>query len=752
MADGSVDSRVYWAAERDQTALIKRCMERFGWHLDALKSSGRWDSMRSLLGAYYGRGTDGERDSGGLRDAGDDGETTEMHTNQVRPIIANTMSLIVGQWPEVKPRAKNESAKSLAETRLALEIHKAYEEKSSGQSRIIDAVRGGLIASAWTLGHSWAAQDGKEWALDKQGAPVFEGDVQEFVLPPWRCVYDFAAADESSRRWVLFRRPMPRWDVAANIETLAKAEQDAAKKTELTALAEKVRQYSGSGSTWAGRFGGAAAKQMQGLDALFGESLPDEDVVWVWELRHLPSPALSPGRLVRFIEPDVVLWDSLEQRVGYPYEGDQLHVREYAPERVVAGGAGHTGAFDLAGMQEFIDLCTTSMASTINVNGQNRFWGGGGDGGATVRALGINGAVVESAMKPEVLDFPALKPEVVEAADWAKGGMQESMALNNVVMGNPDKGMPAQAMALLKATAIQYHAVAQGEFVRLVKWNANSRLRLLKRFAKSERTTQLVGKGRAYELKKWSEKDIAGVEGFDVEVVNPSANTFESRAAIGEMFVTKGIMSPEAYLAFVQTGNLEQGLATKTAQKELVESNVELLQDGVGLPPVDMAQMKPLMEEWNAAAMQAGATGMDPPPKPLPIFASTPPNEKVLRVYKSDPHHLAIPAYLAVLSSPTSRGDANLVKVATEVIQLSLQFWQSLSPDEAACYGIPPLPSQMMAAGMPPEEPGAPSADVGTDEPPPGQPSGEGTPAEGDIQQPKDPTTGEAVPGAGTPA
>ena len=744
MADGAaIDARVYWAAERDQTALIARCMERFEWHLSALKASGRWESMRSTLSCYYGNGTDGERDANSLRDAGEDGEVVEMHTNQIAPVIANTMSLIVGQWPEVKPRAKNESAKSLAETRLALELHKAYEEKSSGQSRIIDCVRGALLASAWNLGHAWAPQDGKEFALDAQGAPIYEGDIQTFVLPPWRCVYDFAAPDESSRKWTLFRRPMSRWDVAANVENrAAKTTED---KKVNAALAEKIRQHGGTGSTWRTRLG-ALTGQMKSLDALFGEHLPDEDVVWVWELRHLPTPALPAGRLVRFIEPDIILWDSIELQVEYPYESDQLHVREYAPERVVTGGAGHTSAFDLGGYQELIDIGTAAMASTLNINGQNRFWA---QEAVTPRSLGINGTVLETSSKPEVLNFPALNEGVVGAISWAKEGLRERMALNNVVMGQPDKGMPAQAMALLKATAIQYHAVAQGDFVKLVKWNANSRLRLLKRFARSERTLTLAGKGRAYEAKKWSEKDIAGVEGFDCEAVNPSANSFENLSAIGEMFVTRGLMSPESYLAFVQTGSLEQGLSAKTAQKELVESNVDLLQSGVGLPPVDMKAMGPIAQQHAEATMQAEASGMPPPPQPIPVFAKTPEGQKVLRILRSDPHHLTIPAYAAVLNSPASRDDATLMQVATEAIQLSLSMWQSLSPDEAACYGIPPLPSQAMAAGMPPGGPdaGGPGGPPGG--PPKGPPSGEGAPEEGDIQQPKDPTTGAAPPGAG---
>jgi len=734
MADGSSTEWRYWADERDQQKLVARCLERVQWHLTALRSSGQWDSMRSILSAYYGNGVDGQRRAQYLRDQDDDA-TVEFHTNQIRPVVNSTLSLIVSQWPRIKPRATNDSAKSLAETRLAEQLHRSYEEKTSSKSRIVDTVRGGLCASTWSLGHAWAPQDGREWDVDANGAPIYEGEAQSFVLPPWRCVWDFAAADESSRKWVLFRRPYSRADTAANLEARAMAAQDEATRERLLETAERLRIVKAStlSAKWVAALGEATLSRMDSLDAKLGELRPDEDVVWVWELRHLPTPALRPGRLVRFVDEETVLWDSLEQKVEYPYEATELHVREYAPERTVTGFGGHTGAFDLGGLQEFIDLATASIATTVNVNGQMRFWAGGKDGAAP-RDLGINGAIIETPTKPEVLDFPALKPEVVGAVDWAKTQLREAMALNNVVMGNPDKGMPAQAMALQKATAMQYHAVAQGDFVKLVKWDANSRLRLFKRFARTKRQVELVGKGHAYELKQWSAEDIEGVPGFDVEETNPASDSYEARLNTATLLVEKGQITPEAFIAFLQTGNLDQGLSTKTAQKELIESNVELLQSGVGPPQVDVA-----------ATDQAKMLDPSAPP----VFVTPPPGTKVVAILKSDPHHLAIPAYLGVLTSPAARDDVKRMQAATEAIQLSLEYWASLTPDEAAAYGIPPLPSQM--AAMAPPMPGGAPGEAPPDEAPGGLPSGAGEPEEGDVSQPEqptDPTTGEQVPDA----
>lgn len=710
MADGSSTTRPYWAAEPDIQKLAPRVQERFRWWMDLLQRSGRWERMRSLLSAYYGQGIDGMRDSNALLDAGEDGEVTELHVNQVRPVINNTLSLIAGIDPVVKPRAKNADAKTLAQTRLADALREAYENQLGSKEREIDTVRGGLLASSWTLAQAWMPKDGKEWARDEGGKPVYEGDLDIFVLPPWRAIFDFSASTDSKRKWVLFRRSAPRYDTAAQFEEMGTPEAlETARK-----LREHVESTSAD-SRWYGSGSGAAG--MMQLDVLLGEVLPQEDVLWVWELRHLPTPALPQGRLIRFVEPDIVLWDSMKEGVAYPYK--ELHAYEFAPERVVTGTAGHTGAFDLGALQEFSDICTASIATTVNINGQMNLQSDQ-DSPPSVHQLSTGNSVLlrKGGSLLEPINFPALKPEVLQALEWATSTSNKTMALNNVVMGEPDKGMPASAQALQRAQAMQYHAVAQGERIRLRSRNINGQLQLLKRFARSPRQTELAGAARAYEMKEWQSEDISDVERFDVEPVDPSTNSREGRQYSLEILMQTGtVKDGSAALTFLQTGSLEAVTQTQTAQRELVEANVALLQKGIGLPQVDMQ-----------ASQMAGE----------PQFIEPPEGTEVLRIYKSDPHHLAIPAYLGVLASPASRGDAQLVQACQEAIQESLRLWQTLLPDEAAAYGIPPLPSQLMAAAPPPMggEPPPPPGDGPTPEG--GAPEEPGLPS-----PPEDPLSGQ---------
>lgn len=702
-------ARPYWAAEPDIKKLIPRCMERFAWWMDLLQRSGRWAKMRSTLSAYYGSGIDGRRDATQVHEAGEDGETLEMHTNQVRPIVTNVMSLIAGVDPVVRNRARNADAQSLAATRLANGLIDSYAEQLSSKERELDAVRGSLLASSWNLGQSWSPRDGKEWATGPDGQPIFEGDMDLFVLPPWRCVHDFAAQSHERRKWVLFRRPVSRFDTAAQLE--ADGTPESAER------AARLRKHiEASETTWRSLKISASIAE---LDALLGESLPQEDVLWVWELRHVKTPALPEGRLVRFVEPDIKLWDSLERQVEYPYK--QLHVFETSPESVVVGAAGHTSIFDLGALQEFIDICTSSIASTTNINGMMHFWSP--EDGIQAMALQQNATIVSAKSKPEPMMWPALAPGILEAAQWAIEQARQSAALNNVVMGQPDKGMPASAQALQRAQAQQYHAVAQGARLRLRQRNINGQLQLLQRFAETPRTTAILGAGRKYEMKQWRAADLADVEPFDVMPVDPYSASFEGREAMLEKLLATSPQlfadQPDALLTYVQTGSVDAITQTQTARRELVESNVELLRKGVGPPPVDI----------EASLMSGG-----------PVFL--PAEGESLSILKSDPHHLAIPAYLGVLASPASRADPAIMKAAKEAVELSMEFWAALTPDEAMCFGIPPLPSQMAMAAPPPmpgEESGMPEESG---------PSDAEAPAGGEAVKlpapPENPLTGDA--------
>lgn len=717
----------YWADELEQKKLISRCLDRFAWHLDSLRATGRLDNMLKMLTAYYGRGTDGQRSTGGLQLAGEQGEVTDLHVNTIRPVLQNTLSIISGTRPAVKPVATNGDSTTAAQTRLALGLHEYYDRKFSTKTLEIECVRGGLMTSAWWSMQGWKPSAGDEVTYDvEKDQIIYEGDVEEFTRPPWAIASQQSATNEAERQWVLFKRKANRWE-------LANRAKDPLIRQKLIngAAASNSDNYIQS------RMAKTTTAMVGGLEALMGEDIRTEDEVWVWELRHLCCPALPNGRLVRFVEPDIVLFDSYaageptpddelgegepQQPKGVKYPYEELHANEFSPERIVGTLHGHSPMFDLLALVEFIDIGTTSMATTLNLLGMPHLWSKMGMA-PTVHQLDGGITLLETPEKPEVVDFPAIKPEVVQAIDWATSKMNASAALNDTVLGNPAKGMAASAQALQRAQAVQYHQISQDEWIRLIEKNANGRLRLLKRFARTQRVAEIAGAADTYEIKEWKAEDIAGVERFQVEPINPMSSTFEGRQAIAEQMGVTG----DQLFDFMTTGSLKKVTEGRTMQLELVEKNKSMLLRGVGMAPID--------------PQQTAMTGQ-------PVHATPPEGSEYVSILRSDPHHLAIPAYLSVVNSPTSRADAKLVAPALDCVAESLRLWATLTPDECQAFGIPPLPSAVQAAAMP-QAPSAP--------PPANEPTGaeaphtpQGQPGQADLPKPPpSPIEGENSPDA----
>jgi hypothetical protein len=683
-----------------------------------LVAQGRLDKARRLLSARYGFGVDGIQRTDTIRTTGPGGSVSALSINLTRPLLENVLSLIAGQRPGIKPIATNTDSTSTAQARLADDLRGYYERIFDLPNLEVDVVRGGLSASSWWLIQSWKPTSGAPLTVDPDtGRLSYEGDVELVSLPFWRVACDPVARRETQRQWVCFRTPANRYDLAVDYPLCA----------------QNLLQGVTGNEDWGKRLGELDA--VRNLDSLFGDVIDSEDAVWVWELRHLQTPALPEGRLVRFIDSDTILFDSMmlppvegenaPRRSKYPYK--QLHALEWAPERVVGTANGHTSGFDLLALQELADVCTSSMATTLNMLGTPHLWVGPGTEGtrAPTYPLGQSGVMaLEGPVAPQLVDFAALKPEVVQALGVVREAARESVSINNVVAGQPDKGMPAQAMALMRAQAVQFHSTAQGEYVRLVERNVTGVLQLLKAFARTKRVAEIAGKSGAWLTKEWSAEDVAGVERFACEPINPMTLSYESRVALADTMSKMGWIDREGFMSIYSSGQLKEALDSTTSARDLISANKDLLRSGVGLPPVDMAAT-------GAAQQEAIAAGLDPADV-APVFMDD--GKPHVRLLKTDPHWLAYNEYKAVLDSPTSRENAEIVAAVAGVLQETLRLWASLTPDELVAAKGPPLPSQAPPPMMPPEG-GPPSESDGDLEPT--KPNGPSLP-----KPPPDPLTG----------
>lgn len=693
----------YWAAEPDQRKFTHRAGQRFRRHIDKARSTAQFSRTRRLMSAYYGFGLSGNDDASDLRATGEEGELIAATHNLVRPGLNNVLGLIAGQRPAMKPIATNTDATSLEQALLADSLREYWERTLDLSGREIDAVRGGLLGGSHSLIQSWDRFLGEATNVNiETGEETHEGDVEVLSVPWWRCAYDPLAISVKGRRWCIFRKMANRFDLAAQYPHVAER-------------LLSVGRNGGRDDEWIQQVIGGDG--IVSFDQMFEDRVDTEDGVWVWEVRHIPTSALPNGRLCRFVDSETILWDSAAPRdggepVAYPYL--ELHAYEYAPERVVGSTRGHAPTWDVGGLQRLADIATTAIATTANIASTPHLWTPDPAGmNATVMSTGP--VVLSGAVKPEVLQFQALNESVAGVLNVARELARESFALNKTVMGEPDKGMPASAQALQRAQAVQYHQTAQGEYVSLVEQNVTGVLRLAQRFAQSQRVAEIAGQSGAHEVRKWSEKDVAGVRRFACEPINPMLRSYEARMALAENLSNKvdpktgePWMTKDGYLSVYQTGDVKEPLESSRTRMELVSEHKAMLRKGIGLPPVDIDK-----------SMQVGA----------PVFVDD--NQPHVRLMRTDPHWLAYNEYRAVLDSPSARENPAVVKAVTDVLTETIRLWGSLTPDELAALGGPALPSQLaMAAMAQPQTGGAP---------PPGEADTTVVPPEEKTKLPKPP-------------
>ena len=677
--------RTYWAAKKTSEC-VNECMARIRAHREAIARTGRADRMTRAYSSYYGGGVDGRKSSARLLPGGEQGELTMLVPPIFATLARQTERLITGQKPAFKTVASNSDSDAVVEAMLGDALLDHYDRAASLTQRENEAVRSGILFGAGSVALSWRPSLGREVGIDPDsGRVVREGDVDALYLTPWDVAFDFRDADAERRQWVAFRTRAKRFDLAAQYP-------DVADEVLSAPSAEK------GADTWDTSNSSARPWRMESETA-------DEDNVWLWELRHIRTPALPNGRIVRFVTATCVLYDSAAQTlqqeavegedaqtatqdVGYPYH--DLCVYEYCPETVLGTSDGYTSQFDLLGLQEACEAIVTAGMTNINMGAVTNWWVRPGDA-PNVQRLSTGANVIESNVKPETIDGVQVSPAMMAFLDLCRSFMTEAVGLNDVALGKTEKGMPAQLAALLEAKALQYHAQGQASYYRLVEKVRTGVLKMLQRFAREPRVAQLVGAANAWALKEWSAKDIASVDKVTVEPVNPMMKTFAGRMSM--LDVLGPDLPRDAKMSLMLTGSIEEKLDGPRAHEGRLAKEKEMLRRGVGLPPVDMQ-----------ASMEAG----------VPVFAPT--QEDAIRPLPSDLHWLDIPEYLSVLESPESRGNPRVVTAVLDLVEEKLRLWRTMSPDLLMLRNGPPAPSSMGMMGPPPGEMGPPPPEEG---PPP---------------------------------
>jgi hypothetical protein len=707
MSDARSD--VYWAANTDTADVVREFRQRRDAYRQQMRSTSALRRSYRALRAFYGFGPNGTGDTTELGQSGDTGEFTEMAVNEFGGLVEQAAAQLLATKPAYQAVPKSGDYEARSQAAFADKLMAAVDADSHLEEKEGETVLAGLLTREAWLVASWDKTAGERLGIDGQRV-VFAGDVRVDVCLPWDVVYEAALKHKTDARWLAFRRPLPRWDVIAQLTPSESAPPEEIER--LQRLAEAVRSVDSKPDDDAE------------LRSFFEGTIAREsgDVVYVWELRHLPSPALPSGRLVRFIDDKTVIYDSAAEGAGYPYQG--LCAQYFEAGKVVGTAQGHTVSWDLLGLAEAVDWVATASATAAHASAVSNLWAPP-NSNLTVAALGAGGLrLVESVVKPEPLRVVEVDPNAVAFLQLCRDLMQRRMGLNDVAMGDPTKGMPAQLAALLDAKVVQFWNRAVASLARMRARVRTDILSLYQSFATAPRVSALVGKGERFESSEWTNAKLQLVTRVTVEPVAATSKTIAGKMAIADILLERGLINtPDEYLTVRATGRLEKLTEFKDRNLLRLQREKEMLMQGIGLPPVDAVATE--------AAMMAN-------PDALPVFGDD--GREHLIPTAVDTPWLDIAEYAAVLASPEARNKPEVVEAVTGAIQFKIQQWRSMPAEViAALGGMPPPPPNvppMPEAGPDLPEPTGEMRAIEPPKPPPNPITGEQAPAPSDVTQP----------------
>lgn len=709
---------IYWAAEADSSTAVAGTIERIRRYRESLRASGRAGRMRRNWNAYQGWGPRGDADASRLQAGGESGEMLNITVNHFAAMVNQAVVLTTSNKPAVTAIPSNSDFESLAEGQLAESLNDHYDRELAISDREYEATMSMvLLSEAWIV-EDWDATAGADYMPAESGQMQKQGDIRLYSLTPFDVSVDPDVQDCESYTWMAWRRRANRFDLAAQYPKCA---------TKLRAANLANSDGAFDGVDEAG--GGMEFRSKRNTRA-------DSDCVYVWELRHLKTPALPNGRRILFVTAECVLADSVEKDAdtgvvsdfGYPF-GKELYAYTAAPERMPGLPDGHTSFFDLLSLQEGIDLSASIMASAINSGGlQNLYVPRGANVTATKLTGALNIIEYDGATLPKAQDNLSINPAVVAWAEMCVGWMRQRVSLNDVVMGEPSKGMPAQAMALLRAQAVEFHSRLQAAYERLVQRTRTGILKLLKQYATTERVALVSGKANSWALKYFKSENLKGVDRFIVEPVNPVLKTLAGKVGFAQPLLDSGQINMQEYLQLVSTGRMEPILRFAQDNQARIQKEKEMLMQGIGMPPVQ------LLPDGTPVLLPDGS----------PIFIDD--GQPHIRPLITDTHWVDIPEYLGVLAMPEVRDNPMVVKAVTEIVDYKLRLWRQMDIGIIMLLkGVPPPPPPMMGGlmpGSPPPE--GPVGDGGPPKPPsPALAGPPGSPGASMPKPPKNPITGE---------
>lgn len=500
---------------------------------------------------------------------GESGELLQANYNDFRNLLQHILNMTVSQPPNMSAVAINDDAESLVAAETFDGVFNYYMTTyRSGrllkQSRI--AVERAIVTDTGYMLCEWdeyagnpttqktvpAVDDagnqipiidpntGAQRLDDKTGEPLFEmepvtdargqplfnfeGDLYFKARSCWDVFFDEGCEDEDEADWVLVRDRVNKHEYAARFP-------EHRERILKTSPATETRP-----AQWS--HGRRTPKKTNMID--------------VWKFYHRPTAMMPKGRAAILLDTDTVLKDG-------PNPYDVLPVFSIKAMEGLDTLIGYAPANVIAPVQESQNILSSSMMTNFAAFGvQNIAVKETDQFDVQSLAGGLN-----------VLAYADQPPVPLNLVQNANGAMEFYEALNtkgeilsginSVVRGDPESSLKSgKALGIVQASAVQFQSALAASFAQFLKNVGNFMLQVFRKYATSERVTQIVGENQEMQSVTWSKDTFGPIDRVSAELVDPAMRTLGYRTDLAMFMVQNNLTAnPQEFLTVLTTGNLK---------------------------------------------------------------------------------------------------------------------------------------------------------------------------------------------------
>jgi hypothetical protein len=545
----------YWWREEDEQQLASEFQSMVDDHQNFTRTSTYFNWCRRVWLFYY-KMAFGDNASDyydlGVSFMGDEGELVAAQINHFRNLLKHRVNLVTKDRPSLICRARNTDLESQTQTDFGNNIIDYYMKEKDVEARLVRCAEHAALFGEGFLVMTWDPNLGDDDDADEETGEIsHKGDLRFENVTTWNVIRDWRVRD-NNHNWLGTRRPVNKWDLAAEYPEHAK----------------KI----------------LAADEWIDIPLEEGQRPLDEERYWmdsdqieVMEFWHKRSSALPQGRYILICNGEVL------QDLAWDY--DEVPIKRLVAGEMALSPYPYTEAFDLVTIQELLNNCISTIATNQNAWGVQSIWM---KSGSMLRISEILGGMnlIESDEEPTAVQLTATPNEVYTFADSLVKHGEQIAGIDEVTRGYASPNVRAgNFAALLQTQSLQFSSELVRGYHKLLEGIGTGIIRLIRQFATTERVLTIVGKHNKPYTKSYLGSDLELIDRVNVETVDPMFNSYAGKMDWAQLIAGTGLIhTPEEMLNVFRTGNPDSLLEADKAQLNIMREENELLLEGQEVP------------------------------------------------------------------------------------------------------------------------------------------------------------------------